>query len=216
LGTHTTLNVSGGTTNLASTQHLAALNVSGGTARIGPGSGVLVSTKALAISGAGRVDIENSKMVVDYTGSSVFPSVKAAINSGSLTSSQLTAGRAIGYGEASDLFAGPTGSFAGETIDSTAVVIAYTVIGDASLDGTVSSSDFNQFIAGYGMLSNARWTQGDFDGNGKVTTTDFNLLAGQFGQSLPAPALGSVVPEPTALSLLLSPLMLTMRRTRRG
>ena len=216
LGIHTTLNVSGGTTNLSSTQHLAALNVSGGIARVGPGSGVLVSTKSLAISGAGKVDIENSKMVIDYTGSPVLSSVKTAIDSGSLTSSQLMSGRAIGYGEASDLFAGPTGSFAGETIDSTSVVIAYTVVGDASLDGTVSSADFNQFIAGYGTLSNARWTQGDFDGDGKVTTMDFNLLAGQFGQSLPASAsLGSVVPEPASLGLLLTPLMLTVRRTRR-
>ncbi|MEO8328504.1 MAG: DUF3093 family protein, partial [Candidatus Nanopelagicales bacterium] len=46
---------------------------------------------------------------------------------------QLTAGRAIGYGEASDLFAGATGPFAGQIIDSSSVVIAYTVVGDASL-----------------------------------------------------------------------------------
>jgi len=209
-----TVAVSGGATNLKATQHLAALNVSGGVVNVGPGTNVVVSTKALAISGTGQVDLQNGKMIVDYTGASVIGSVKTAINSGSLTSSQLTAGRAIGYGEASDLFAGPTGSFAGETVDSTSVVMAYTVVADASLDGTVNSSDFNQFIAGYGTLSNARWTQGDFDGDGKVTTTDFNLLAGNFGNTLPASAsLGSVVPEPATAALAIG-LLLGLRRRR--
>lgn len=214
LGSNTSVNVTGGTTNLRTTQHLAALNVSGGTVKVGPGTGVVVSTKSLAISGTGQVDLQNSKMIVDYTGSSVIGDVKTAINAGSLTSSQLMAGRAIGYGEASDLFAGPTGSFAGQTVDSTSVVIAYTITADASLDGTVNSADFNQFVAGYGTLADARWTQGDFDGDGKVTTTDFNLLAGNFGNSLPVSApLGSVVPEPTT-GALLAGLLLGLRRRR--
>jgi hypothetical protein len=215
LSSTTTVAVSGGTTHLKATQHLAALNVSGGTVKVGPGTNVVVSTKALSISGTGQVDLQNSKMIVDYTGSSVINDVKTAISAGRLTSSQLTTGRAIGYGEASDLFAGPTGTFGGETVDSTSVVIAYTVVGDASLDGTVSSADFNQFVAGYGKLTGARWTQGDFNADGKVTTLDFNVLAGQFGQSLSAPALGSVVPEPATVSLLFAGLTVMRRRPRR-
>jgi hypothetical protein len=216
LSNTTTVAVSGGTTNLKATQHLAALNVSGGTVKVGPGTNVVVSTKALSISGSGQVDLQNSKMIVDYEGASVLAAVKTAINTGHLTSSQLTSGRAIGYGEASDLFAGPSGTFAGETVDSTSVVMAYTIVGDASLDGSVSSSDFNQFIGGYGKLSNSRWTQGDFDGDGKVTTTDFNLLAGNFGTSLPAgSSLGSVVPEPASASLLMAGTVIMLRRWRR-
>jgi hypothetical protein len=217
LGSNTTLSVSGGTTNLPATQHLAGLDVSGGSVKVGPGANVVVSTKSLSISGSGQVDLQNSKMVVDYTGSSVLSAVKSAINAGSLTSSQLTTGRAIGYGEASDLFVGPTGFFAGETVDSTSVVIAYTVTGDASLDGTVSSADFNQFVANYGKLANARWTQGDLDGDGKVTTVDFNLLAGNFGQSLPSGAsLGSVVPEPASMGMIASIAMIGLRRGRQA
>jgi len=214
LGSKITLHVAGGTTELSSTQHLAALGVSGGTVKIDTQSNGVVLSKSLAITGTGKLDLQNSKMVVDYTGASVLSSVKSAINSGSLTSSLLVAGRVIGLGEASDLFAGPTGSFAGETIDSTSVVIAYTVIGDASLDGTINSADFNQFVANYGLLSNARWTQGDFDGNGKVTTSDFNILAGRFGQSLPAPTLGIVVPEPGS-GLVLGVLLLGLVRRNR-
>lgn len=216
LGSNTSLNVSGGTTNLKTTQHLAALSVDGGTVTVGPGSSVVVATKSLNISGSGKVDLQNGKMVVDYTGASVIGSVKTAMDAGSLTSSQLTAGRAIGYGEASDLFAGPTGSFAGQTVDSTSVVVAYTVVGDASLDGTVNSADFNLLAGHYGQLTGSRWTQGDFDGDGKITTLDFNTLAGSFGQSLPAGAsLGSVVPEPGSVALVIGGLVAGVRRRRR-
>ena len=53
LSNTTSVVVSGGTTNLNATQHLAALNVSGGTVKVGPGTNVVVSTKALSISGSG-------------------------------------------------------------------------------------------------------------------------------------------------------------------
>lgn len=218
LGSNTTLHVSGGTTSLAVTQHLAAMNVSGGTLKIGPGSAVVVASRSLSITGSGNIDLQNSKMIIDYDGAAgpTLSDVKAAIASGSLTSSQLSAGRAIGYGEASDLFAGPTGSFAGQTVDSSSVVIAYTVTADASLDGTVNSSDFNLLAAHYGQLAGSRWTQGDFDGDGKVTTLDFNLLAGNFGQSLPvtAPSLGAAVPEPTAIASVALLSVAGLRRRR--
>jgi hypothetical protein len=215
LGTNTTLNVSGGTTSLYSTQHLAAMNVSGGTVKIGPGTGVVASTNSLSITGSGKVDLQNSKMIVDYTGASVLASVKNAVDSGSITTSQSTSGRAIGYGEASDLFAGPTGTFAGETVDSTSIVMAYTVVGDASLDGTVNSTDFNLLAGHFGQTANSRWTQGDFDGNGKINTIDFNVLAGNFGQSLPASAaLGAVVPEPVSLSVVSFASLLVLGRRR--
>jgi hypothetical protein len=215
LGTNTSIQVSGGTTNLQATQHLASVSVSGGRLNVGPGTSVVAVTKSLSISGNGKVDLQNGKMVIDYTGASSLAGVKAAINAGSLTSSQLTSGRAIGYGEASDLFAGATGPFAGQIIDSSSVVVAYTVTGDASLDGVVSSADFNQLVANYGVVSNARWTQGDFTGDGKVTTLDFNVLSGNFGQSLPpGAALGSVVPEPASFSLILACGLVTRKHRR--
>ena len=96
-------------------------------------------------------------------------------------------------------------------------VAAYTVVGDASLDGTVNSTDFNLLAGHYGQTASSRWTQGDFDGNGKVNTIDFNVLAGGFGTSLPpaGPTLGSVVPEPATLGLATMALLgLTTGRRR--
>jgi len=217
LGINTLLNVSGGTVNLTKTQHLAAFDVSGGTTNVGPGSNVVVSTKSLSISGTGKIDLQNGKLVVDYDAGSALATVKAAIDSGSLTSSQLSAGRAIGYGEASDLSGIFPLSFGGELVDSTSILVAYTVVADASLDGVVSSNDFNLLAANYGKLTAARWTQGDFNNDGKVTTLDFNLLAGNFGQSLPPGAsLGAVVPEPASAGLIIAGMALVMRKRRNG
>ena len=118
-------------------------------------------------------------------------------------------------GEASDLFGSSPGSFRGEWVDSGSVLVAITVIGDASLDGTVNSTDFNLLAAHYGQTEHARWTQGDFDGDGRVSTLDFNLLAGNFSQSASQyAALGSVVPEPSSLLVFVVGVGLGMQRRR--
>ena len=54
--------------------------------------------------------------------------------------------------------------------------------------------------------SGKSWGQADFTFDGNVDTTDFNVLAANFGKSISfapaASALGSVVPEPSSLALL--------------
>lgn len=212
LTSQTSVNVSGGTLNLQRTQHLASLSVTGGKVVLASGTNRVVQTDALSITGTGKVDLTNGKLIVNYTGSSVLGSVASSVAVGSLTSSISAPGTVIAFGEASDLYNSFPATFAGETVDSTTVLAAYTIVADANLDGTVNSSDFNQFVAHYGVLASARWTQGDFDGDGKVTTLDFNLLAGQFGQTVPAPALGTLVPEPASLSLLCGVALLLRRR----
>jgi len=213
LGANVTLTISGGSTRLRARQHLRALNVTGGNATVG--SGVTVSSKLLSIGGTGTVDLQDGRMIVDYAAVSPVGGIKSFIDSGKLMSSLTASGRVIGFGEATDLFSSfPAGMF-GESIDATSVVIAVTIPGDATLDGTVSSTDFNLLLARYGMSSGARWTQADFTRDGKVNSLDFNVLAGQFGQTMPiAPMLGAVVPEPTSL-LSVFLLLLPARRMAR-
>jgi hypothetical protein len=216
LGTMMTLSSTGGTTNLKHSQHIASLEVSGGKVIVGPAANVVLNTKSLSITGSGQVDLRNSKIVVDYSGGSALAQVASAVSSGRLTSSLLTADTAIAYGEASDLFTSFPAVFAGEIVDADSVLIAHTVVADASLDGTVSSTDFNLLVSHYGQTSASRWTQGDFDGDGRINTLDFNLLAGHFGQSLPpAAALGATVPEPTTLSAAMLCGLILGRRSRR-
>jgi len=217
LGANTALSVSGGTVNLRASQHLSNLNVSGGKVIVGPGTSVVASTAALSVSGSGQIDLQNSKIVVDYDGISPVDAVQTAINAGSITSSMLTPDRAIGFGEATDIFGSFPASFSGQEIDADSILVAFTVMGDASLDGTVDSNDFNLLSAYYGQTNGSRWTQGDLDGNGKVNTLDFNLLAGHFGQSLPATStLGATVPEPAAVSLLMLGAAPLLRRRHRA
>jgi hypothetical protein len=71
--------------------------------------------------------------------------------------------------------------------------------GDANIDKTVDTVDFNLLAANFGATGTAIWTQGDFDGNESVDTVDFNILASNFGLVAPAPAMGTLVPEPAGL-----------------
>jgi hypothetical protein len=193
LGTNTTVDVQGGTIEFSSSQRLGSMNVSAGMARL---SGV-TSMTSLEISGDGQVDLGNGKLIVDYTGASALAQIAGAVDAGNLNSSLAAGAVRLGYGEASDLFSGATGTFAGRLVDSSSVIAALTVAGDASLDGAVNSTDFNLLSGHFGQSADSRWTQGDFDGDGKITTIDFNVLAGQFGQTMPVSALGTVVPEPS-------------------
>ena len=114
-------------------------------------------------------------------------------------------------------------------MNSSAVIVRYTYAGDATLDGSVDTIDFNALAFNFakpngGDTVRRDWSQGDFDYSGSVDTIDFNLLAANFGKLLAADgggagasnALGSLVPEPTSLTLVgLAAAGLMARRRRR-
>jgi hypothetical protein len=88
--------------------------------------------------------------------------------------------------------------------------------GDANLDGTVDTLDFNA-LAGHFGGNGEHWSHADFNYDGVVDTLDFNALAGNFGQTLPAgEAIGatSLVAEPAALATLLCFGTIASRRRR--
>ena len=70
-------------------------------------------------------------------------------------------------------------------MDGTAVLVTYTLFGDANLDRTVDTIDFNLLAARFGDNSQ-RWNDGDFNYDGNVDTIDFNALTSNFGSTLPA------------------------------
>jgi hypothetical protein len=116
---------------------------------------------------------------------------------------------AIGFAEASTF---GIGTFAGQAVDSSAVLLRYTVVGDANIDGTVDSNDFNVLAMNFNMTG-ALWQQGDFNFDGVVNAMDFNAMSNNFGQVLPLPALGSLIPEPAALATFaLAPLLRRRRK----
>jgi hypothetical protein len=186
-----------------------ALNVTAGSVVVLPkatpnspaGTSVI---KTLSLAPEARLDLTNNSLILNYTESSPIGTVRSYLKTGSdsgngIVTSNATASLRIGYAEASDL---SIGTFAGQNVDTTAIVMELTLAGDADLDLTVDSIDFNRFIAGYGISADATWTSGDFNYDAKVNTIDFNHLAGNFGLTAPATStninIGSVVPEPAA------------------
>jgi hypothetical protein len=121
----------------------------------------------------------------------------------------------IGFGEAGAIL-GPTGgTFNGEAVDGDAVLLKYTYLGDANLDGKVNALDFNVLATNFGSSNLPLWAQGDFNYDASVDTSDFMMMANNFGQQLAsAPALGSVVPEPTAIAGLMAMGLTMLRRGR--
>jgi hypothetical protein len=92
----------------------------------------------------------------------------------------------LGVAEASDaLSIAPFfyGNFLGETVDSTAVLIRYTLSGDANLDGRVDGIDYSRSTNG------RRWqltgfANGDFDYSGVLDADDLFVMYSNYGKVL--------------------------------
>jgi phospholipase/lecithinase/hemolysin len=81
---------------------------------------------------------------------------------------------------------------------SALMLTASALSGDANLDATVDTLDFNALAANFGGTGK-NWLAGDFNGDATVDTLDFNSLAAHFGQVTPpqqADAPFAAVPEP--------------------
>jgi hypothetical protein len=189
---------SGATFIAGATQTLASLTInSGGNASITSGGSKLLTTSALSILGTGKLDLTNNCVAVQYTTASPLTTVKnwviggwsnGAWNGAGIDSSQaaLSTGphrTAIGFGEATAVLSGNV--FMGQAITLPAVLVRYVLPGDANLDSSINSIDFNALASQFGT-SNSMWFHGDFSYNGNVNALDFNALATNFGQPIPA------------------------------
>jgi hypothetical protein len=110
-------------------------------------------------------------------------------------------------------------TFAGQSVDATTVLLRFTAAGDANLDGTVDTLDFNSLAAHFGGTGE-RWSHADFNYDGVVDTLDFNALAANFGKSFPSSSVSTMtIPEPATLcatTLVGALMMMTASRRRRA
>lgn len=212
----------------------AGLNVKEGAVRV-TANGASSSTsrmQALTLAGqtdawTAKLDLADNFLVIDYPGASPLATIQNQIKSGAasgwtgngITSASAAAvaadgsnlhKTALGFAEASAV---QLGNFGVENIVGDALLVRYTLAGDANLDGLVNALDFNALAAHFGDASGT-WVGGDFNYDGSVSTSDFDAISTNFNSVLPGPALGSVVPEPSACLLLIAA-MLPARRGRR-
>ena len=211
----------GGVARFESTQHLASLNIAtGGSVELVAAAGApnVIRTGSLAV--AGRLDLGAGGAIVDHTGASpaqgVRDAIAAAYNGGgwdgaggmTSTAAQMTPGRAIGFAESADI--GSPALFLGEPVDSTSLLIRYTLFGDANLSGNVDIADFSLLASSFNTAG--FWSRGDFNYDGTSGIGDFALLASNFNLALATSELARPVPEPLGLLGVAAAALLARRR----
>jgi hypothetical protein len=200
-----TVTVDGGATAaFTATQHLANLIVNG-TATLSAGGAKVLVTKALTI--AGRLDLKDNDLIVDYasvspvgtwTGSAyggVTGLIASGRNGGSWTGNGIVTSSASGNlttlaaAEASQVLAindTQTGVFSGETVDATSVLVKYTYGGDANLDGKLNVDDYTKIDFNV-PLASRNFFNGDFNYDGKINVDDYTII--DFNVAVQGPAL---------------------------
>jgi hypothetical protein len=167
---------------------------------INPFIATVVRVTGLSVDADSVFDLHQNVLIVDYPPNSASPLqfvrnwvqtgyAGGAWNGFGINSSQIpSASFGIGYADASVIFSSFPASFANTTVDSSSVLVRYTVAGDANLDRAVTTEDFTALAAHFNQSGNVNWNDGDFNYDGIVNALDFNALASTFGLSIfPAP-----------------------------
>ena len=89
-------------------------------------------------------------------------------------------------------------SFYGQTADANAILISYTIYGDANLDGHVDASDYSKIDNGY-ALKLSGWGNGDFNYDGVVNGSDYTLIDNAFNTQGAYGAAPDILTNPTAV-----------------
>jgi regulation of enolase protein 1 (concanavalin A-like superfamily) len=177
------------------------------------------------IDSTSTLDLADNDMAILYgTGTSPLPQVQEALQSAydagkwdklGLTSSVAPSthgATALGYATSAEL--GAT-TFDGLSMGGNAVLVKYTLVGDTTLSGTVSGSDYNTVLSNFDVPGD--WSQGNFFYTGKYSNntfangmtdgSDYNAVLSSFDASLASylPAVAVPAFSPAATSAASAP-----------
>jgi autotransporter-associated beta strand protein len=157
---------------------------------------------SLVYNGTSTIDINNDHILINYAGgadplASVVALIKSGFANGAWTGPGITSSAAaatsgsygVGFADSADP-GNPAGLASGQ------IEVAYTLLGDANLDGKVNGADFAILATNFNkaVTGLSGWDQGDFNNDGKINGADFAALAGNFnkGASLAATDLAAL------------------------
>ncbi|HEY1683270.1 MAG TPA: hypothetical protein VGG19_00785, partial [Tepidisphaeraceae bacterium] len=179
-------------------------NLTVGSSSTGPAIATLalksgISTLALlSIYTGSKLDVTNNDLIIhNGTLAATAALIASAYDSGAwdgstgITSS--IAGASIHHATTLGIATGLS-SFDGQTVLPTDVLVKYTWLGDANLDGVVTSADLTAISA-----TGTTWATGDFNYDSKVNADDYALF--MLGAAYGNMNISNALPEPT-ISLL--------------
>jgi autotransporter-associated beta strand protein len=236
-----TINLNAGGLVIIQTQQLDALNIAAGlTATFAADGTRVLAADALTITGTGKLDLTNNKLITtsaigSWNGSNydgITGMIKSGRNgsalplwdgSGIVTSmSDATTGLSTTLAIAT---AGQVGksTFGGVSVTLMDVLVMYTYGGDANLSGFVDADDYFQIDSNYNKpASTLGFAKGDFDLNGVIDGDDYAAIDAGYSASEAGPpfAPGAIVggatavPEPACVSVVGAAALIRPRRRR--
>ena len=206
-------NVNGGTLVIAPTSTANTVALPDGPVSIGASGTLLLADNAsasspssptnqlmqmtsLTIAPGGVLDVRNNHFFVADPGGaaddSTFTSLLGEIKTGAIKSTEGFSNYGVGLVDGNDHVNGAAAS-------ANQIEVAYTLEGDANLDGKVDASDFSIFASNFGLNTTLGWEAGDFNYDGKVDASDFSAFAPNFGLQDNGTALDLPVADMAAL-----------------
>ena len=171
IGQTIVINGAGGTDTLTVDSTNGNPIPTGGTAvlRLNSGAGNFTIGGSLPTLDAIHVmDVGTSTVNIPYSSTSPVAQIRNDLKTGFIKSTEA---------------GGSGGKFAIADSDSgSQITLKYAVIGDADINGTVSSADLLALAQHYGQ-ANADWSQGDFNYDGTVNFSDLLALAQHYAQT---------------------------------